>query len=109
MSLTPIYDDLLREFEGIIVVSQAAEAVQSAANPAPAQADEPAQDAATRTDPARNGTLPVESARNAADPVEPVVEPAPIAPAQIKPAQVAAVQPKPAPAVPPRTETPVAS
>ena len=30
MSLTPIYDDLLREFEGIILVSEAAEAVQAA-------------------------------------------------------------------------------
>ncbi|MFE2751942.1 hypothetical protein ACFXGA_08040 [Actinosynnema sp. NPDC059335] len=27
MSLTPIYDDLLREFEGILLVSEAAEAV----------------------------------------------------------------------------------
>ncbi|WP_179118165.1 hypothetical protein [Saccharothrix sp. ALI-22-I] len=31
MSLTPIYDDLLRQFEGIILVSEAAEAVQTAA------------------------------------------------------------------------------
>ncbi|MFI9011770.1 hypothetical protein ACIGNX_31490 [Actinosynnema sp. NPDC053489] len=33
MSLTPIYDDLLREFEGIILVSEAAEAVGTAAEP----------------------------------------------------------------------------
>jgi hypothetical protein len=55
VSLTPIYDDLLREFEGIILVSEAAEAVQSAAPavvPAAApdvtataeQADEPTPD-----------------------------------------------------------------
>ncbi|MCE6999909.1 hypothetical protein LZG04_34605 [Saccharothrix sp. S26] len=41
MSLTPIYDDLLREFEGIIRVSEAAEAVQTAA-PTSEQADEQA-------------------------------------------------------------------
>ncbi|TQM80058.1 hypothetical protein FHX81_2381 [Saccharothrix saharensis] len=41
MSLTPIYDDLLREFEGIILVSEAAEAVQTAAPAAAEQADEP--------------------------------------------------------------------
>ena len=43
MSLTPIYDDLLREFEGIILVSAAAEAVQAAA-PTAEQADEPTPD-----------------------------------------------------------------
>jgi hypothetical protein len=32
VSLTPIYDDLLREFEGIILASEAAEAVQAAAD-----------------------------------------------------------------------------
>ena len=37
MSLTPIYDDLLREFEGIILASEAAEAVQT---PEAAQAAE---------------------------------------------------------------------
>ncbi|MFD0202187.1 MULTISPECIES: hypothetical protein [Saccharothrix] len=41
MSLTPIYDDLLREFEGIILASEAAEAVQpSEAAEAPEQAAE---------------------------------------------------------------------
>ncbi|MEV8440168.1 hypothetical protein AB0425_22550 [Actinosynnema sp. NPDC051121] len=47
MSLTPIYDDLLREFEGIILVSEAAEAVQTAAPTVAAtaeQADEPTPD-----------------------------------------------------------------
>ena len=43
VSLTPIYDDLLREFEGIILVSAAAEAVQTAA-PTAEQADEPTPD-----------------------------------------------------------------
>ena len=45
MSLTPIYDDLLREFEGIILASEAAEAVQTAA-PASEQAVEPTPDEA---------------------------------------------------------------
>ncbi len=43
MSLTPIYDDLLREFEGIILASEAAEAVQPAA-PTADQAVEPTPD-----------------------------------------------------------------
>ncbi|MCC8249612.1 hypothetical protein [Saccharothrix luteola] len=45
MSLTPIYDDLLREFEGIILASEAAEAVQTA-EPAAEQAEEPTPDKA---------------------------------------------------------------
>jgi hypothetical protein len=46
VSLTPIYDDLLREFEGIILVSEAAEAVQTAVQ----TADQPAtQPTATQT------------------------------------------------------------
>ncbi|KOX23202.1 hypothetical protein ADK67_21475 [Saccharothrix sp. NRRL B-16348] len=50
MSLTPIYDDLLREFEGIILVSEAAEAVQAAvptADQPAAQTAEPAEDRTT--------------------------------------------------------------
>ncbi|MFE9748405.1 hypothetical protein ACFYOT_26160 [Saccharothrix saharensis] len=47
MSLTPIYDDLLREFEGIILVSEAAEAVQTAAPAAAEQAAEPTPDGLT--------------------------------------------------------------
>lgn len=45
MSLTPIYDDLLREFEGIILASEAAEAVQTAA-PTSEQTAEPTPDKA---------------------------------------------------------------
>ncbi|MEU4445773.1 hypothetical protein AB0K14_30915 [Actinosynnema sp. NPDC050801] len=47
MSLTPIYDDLLRQFEGIILVSEAAEAVATAADApqadAPTAEDKPAE------------------------------------------------------------------
>ncbi|PSL52420.1 hypothetical protein B0I31_11392 [Saccharothrix carnea] len=45
MSLTPIYDDLLREFEGIILASEAAEAVQ-----APEAAEAPEQAAEGKPD-----------------------------------------------------------
>ncbi|NUT49054.1 MAG: hypothetical protein HOV94_17365 [Saccharothrix sp.] len=41
MSLTPIYDDLLREFEGIILVSEAAEAVEAVEDVATTEQAEP--------------------------------------------------------------------
>lgn len=41
MSLTPIYDDLLREFEGIILASEAAEAVATGTADEPTPEDTP--------------------------------------------------------------------
>ena len=35
VSLTPIYDDLLREFEGIILASQDVEPAESSTDPTP--------------------------------------------------------------------------
>ncbi|GAB2973977.1 hypothetical protein [Saccharothrix stipae] len=46
MSLTPIYDDLLRQFEGIILASEAADAVATADVPTavePTAEDKPAE------------------------------------------------------------------
>ncbi|WP_158842710.1 hypothetical protein [Saccharothrix deserti] len=55
MSLTPIYDDLLREFEGIILVSEAAEAVQTAtAQTAADSTTEAATEAEQQTGPAED-------------------------------------------------------